>query len=63
MKAREDLIHEMQIHKDEIVEELLSMVSTVLELLGLLCIYYARSNLLVSVVYDPLFTAPVIRSD
>ena len=50
MKAREDLIHEMQIHKDEIVEELLSMVSTVLELLGLLCIYYARSNLLVSVV-------------
>lgn len=63
VKAREDLIHEMQIHKDEIVEELLSMVSTVLELLGLLCIYYARSNLLVSVVYDPLFTATVIRSD
>lgn len=39
VKAREDPLHEMQIHKDEIVEELLSMVSTVLELLGLLCIY------------------------
>lgn len=27
VKAREDLIHEMQIHKDEIVEELLSMLN------------------------------------